>query len=392
MRRPLNICLVSQELPPYTNWGGIGIYTRAQADGYAYRGHRVTVISRCAPGSPRVEVANLGYKVYRIGVPISRKRFIGRTLDRILHARAVASLVRGLNREQQFDILEAPEGTLEGEVLLNDPRIAHRMVIMCHGGNTQNIPPSGPLAFLHHLDLRWSLSREINGLRLAPQVIVPSEATRMVLLKQGLDSEKIKVVPHGIDTEKFQPRSKPTTGRLDVGFAGRLQESKGIDFIWRVVEKLGPDAGVRFHLKGTIHWQSRLEAMTRLERHSDFVVHHEPGPHEDMPNFYHSLDVLLQPSRFESFGLVYAEAMAAGLLVFAGVAGSAPEIVKDGKTGFLVNPDGPVDSVVKKLRIMVDDNRAFTDIRRAARRDMEKRFSTDKWIENKLALYREFLV
>ena len=108
-----------------------------------------------------------------------------------------------------------------------------------------------------------------------------------------------------------------------------------------------------------------------------------------MPDFYNSLDVLLQPSRFENFGLAYAEAMAAGLLVFAGVGGSAPEVVQDGETGFLVDPDGPVDSVVEKLRTMAAGHRTFANIRVAARRDVEQRFSNDVCIESKLALYRE---
>ena len=211
-----------------------------------------------------------------------------------------------------------------------------------------------------------------------------------MLLEQGVDPERIVLIPAGIDTEKFHPPSKPKTGILEVGFAGRLQESKGIDFIWKVVEGLGPEAGVRFHLKGAIHWESRVETLMRLDRYSDFVVHHDRGSHEDMPDFYRGLDVLLQPSRYENFGLAYAEAMATGLLVLAGVGGSGPEVVKDRETGFLVNPDGPVDSVVEKLRIMATDNQAFADIRLAARRDVERRFSNETCIKRKLAFYQEF--
>ena len=390
MRDLLNICLISQEFPPYTNWGGIGIYTRAQADGYASHGQGVTVVSRYTPGAPRLEVVDSGYTVHRIGMPISRKRFVGRTVDRVLHSRSVARLVRRLDREQCFDVLEI-SGTpgLEGEALFHDPEIARRMAITCHGGNQQSSPPGGLLNFAHRLDIQWALRREVNSLEHIPQIIVTSEATRAVLLEQGVDPERIVLIPAGIDTEKFHPPSKPKTGILEVGFAGRLQESKGIDFIWKVVEGLGPEAGVRFHLKGAIHWESRVETLMRLDRYSDFVVHHDRGSHEDMPDFYRGLDVLLQPSRYENFGLAYAEAMATGLLVLAGVGGSGPEVVKDGETGFLVNPDGAVDSVVEKLRIMATDNQAFADIRLAARRDVEQRFSNDTCIESKLKFYRE---
>ena len=391
VKRALNICLISQEFPPHTNWGGIGIYTRAQADGYARRGHRVIVVSRRTPGAPLVEVEDAGYTVHRVGVPITRKRFVGRTVDRILHSRSVARLVRELHRERRFDILETTEAGLEGSVLLHDPEFAARMVIQCNGSNAQGPPPGGPLGFVHRLDVGWALRRELDGLERVPRIIVTSEATREVLLRQGVEPTKITRIPQGIDTDQFRPQTKTESGTLHVGFAGRLERRKGIDFIWRVVEELGPEAGVQFHLKGAVHWETRNQTIERLEHHADFVQHHEPGPHEEMPDFYRRLDVLLQPSRFENFGLAYAEAMATGLLVFAGVGGSAPEVVTDGVTGFLVDPDGPVETVAERLRLMVADPHAFSDIRLAARNDVKHRFSNDACVESKLTLYRELV-
>jgi hypothetical protein len=173
-----------------------------------------------------------------------------------------------------------------------------------------------------------------------------------------------------------------------VGFVGRLQEQKGIDYVWRVMEQLGGDAGIRFHFKGAVHPTTRRDTLSRLRQFASFAQYHPPSGVEDMPGFLRSLDVLLVPSRFENFGLVYAEGMATELLVFGGRAGSGPEVVTDGVTGFLVDPDGPVNPVVERLRALAADRSAFSEIRRTAREDVIRRFSVERFVDEKVALYR----
>jgi glycosyltransferase involved in cell wall biosynthesis len=389
MDRILNICLISQEFPPHTHWGGMGVSTYAQAEGYARRGHRVIVVSRQSKGAPPRETREPGFTVYRVGVPILRKRFVGRTLDRVLHARAVARLVRELDRDQRFDVLETAEAGLEGERLLRDPDFVKRMIIHCHGSNAQWQVSGGSLAFLHRLDVGWALRRELDGLARVPHIIVGSQATTRILIQQGVDQRKIVRIYHGIDSAQFHPPISPRMGKLRVGFSGRLDLRKGIDFVWRVVQAVGPEAGIEFHLKGATHRETHADTASRLSKYEGLVVHHVQGPHQDMPDFYRSLDVLLQPSRFETFGLAYAEAMATGLLVLAGEGGAAPEVVQDGVTGFLIDPDGPVDRVVGMLQTMASDREAFSEIRRAARKDVEHRFSTAACVGSKLDLFRE---
>ncbi len=388
--RPLVICLISQEFPPYTSWGGIGTYNATLAFEYARRGHRVTVISRAHPGAPGEERPAKGVVVHRVGTPITRKRFVGRTVDRILHARTVASTVRLLDAQERFDVIETTEAGLEGEVLTRDDAVAARMMIQCNGSNAFGQAAGGLLSPLHRLDWAWSYAREQRTLAEVPRIIVTSEATREVIRSQGVQPDKVRLVYQGIDTSWFAPPSQRTpAARLSVGFVGRLEPRKGIDFIWRVVEALGTDSDVEFHLKGALHPAARTAVQARLARHAAMVTHHPPSGHEEMPEFYRTLDVLLQPSRFENFGLAYAEAMATGLLVIAGKGGSACEIVRDGETGWLVDPDGPVDHVSTILRRFAADRTAFDVIRSAARADVERRFSLRACVDAKLALYRE---
>jgi glycosyltransferase involved in cell wall biosynthesis len=387
MPTPLGVCLVSQEFPPYTNWGGVGIQFDTLARALAQRGHRVVVVSRAARGAPAHERLASGVEVWRVGVPITRKRLTGRTLDRMLHARAVFAKVAELDASRPFDVVEGPSTSLDAERLLQDSRFADRVVISVHGSNFKGQVGTGVLAPLHRLDWHWSGRRELECLRRAPTVAVPSQATRDLVLGYGVDAAKIDLVPLGIDTTAFMPPAARPPGPLIVGFVGRLSWLKGIDFVWRVMDALGPDAGVRFHFKGAIYPGDRDEVLSRLARYAAFAEHQPAGSHTEMPEFYRSTDVLLGPSRFENFGLTYAEGMATELLVFAGVGGSCKETVTDGVTGFLVDPEGPVDGVVDRLRTLAADRSAFAGIRRRAREEAVRRMSIESFATGKETEY-----
>ncbi|HXG69466.1 MAG TPA: glycosyltransferase [Gemmatimonadaceae bacterium] len=174
--------------------------------------------------------------------------------------------------------------------------------------------------------------------------------------------------------------------RGDVGFVGRLQQVKGLDFVWRVMDALGPDAGVRFHFKGAIHPAGRSGILERLAIRG-LRKYQPPGSHLEMPEFFPLTGRLLLPSRFENFGLTYAEGMATGLFVFAGAGGAGRETVIDGVSGFLVDPDGPVDAVVERLRVLAADRAAFATIRQQAREEAVRRISIDSFAAGNEAEY-----
>ena len=404
----MNVCLVSQEFPPHTNWGGVGVQFELLARGLARRGHRVTVVSRAAPGAPAHERIS-GYDVWRIGAPISRKRLMGRTLDRLLHAKAVAAKVAELDAGQRFDVIESVVASLDAGRLVADPRFAPRTVICCHGSNFMGQAVGGVLGPLHRLDWQWSGRREEVILHQAPTVVVSSAFTRRFVLDQGVDDRKIEVIPLGVDTERFRPHGAPmrdwtptpaarrtetprpfrvANAPLLVGFVGRLENVKGVDFAKRVVEALHGDPRVRFIFKGNIHPATRDDTLAFFARNAAVATHAPAGSHEEMPELFRSLDVLLLPSRVENFGLTYAEAMASGVLVFAGRDSAGAEIVTDGLTGFLVDPDGPPDAVVERLRTLAIDRQAFADVRRRGREYVEGHISLDSFIDAKERQYR----
>jgi hypothetical protein len=183
----LRVCLISQEFPPHTNWGGIAVYNGMLAHELAQRGHEVLVISRAHGGAPARELIEEGVCVLRVGTPIWRKMLMGRTLDRILHAQMVAAEVQPLHAREPFDVFETTEASFEGECLQRDASLRSRFIIQCNGSNAFGQTAGGVLAPLHRMDWRWSHRREQQAMRLAGHIIVTSDATREVVLRQGID-------------------------------------------------------------------------------------------------------------------------------------------------------------------------------------------------------------
>ena len=101
-----HICLLYQEYPPYTAWGGIGSYAALLARSLVERGCKVTVVARSADGAPHFERTSDGVDVYRVGGAVGRRRLLGRTVDRIFRSNEVASIVRTIDRVSPIDVLE----------------------------------------------------------------------------------------------------------------------------------------------------------------------------------------------------------------------------------------------------------------------------------------------
>jgi len=164
----------------------------------------------------------------------------------------------------------------------------------------------------------------------------------------GLVPEMVQVIHYGIEPERYSSpfqdlRSEGGLGgKLLVGTVGRLEPVKGHDIliqaIFHVVQQFPQTILL---VAGHDPWGygrvlERLVAQLGVEKHVRFL-----GFQSDIPSFLHAIDVFAFASRSEGFGQVVIEAMAAGKPVVASRIPPLTEIVVDGETGLLAEPDDP---------------------------------------------------
>jgi D-inositol-3-phosphate glycosyltransferase len=99
---------------------------------------------------------------------------------------------------------------------------------------------------------------------------------------------------------------------------------------------------------------TRLMELASVLGIADRVVFFPPQPHGRLADFYSAADVVLVPSRSESFGLVALEAEACGTPVIGAATGGLRYVIQDGQTGFLVEGHDPAEYADRILRLLSD--------------------------------------
>lgn len=176
----------------------------------------------------------------------------------------------------------------------------------------------------------------------------------------GAEPTRTEVVRPGVALRTFSPGEGRAAARARLGlpadafiplYAGRIQPLKGPDVLVRAVAELlrmAPDLRPRLLVPVIGGHSGATREGTAWQLASDLAVTDvlrpcPPVPQERLADWYRAADVLVVPSRSESFGLVAVEAQACGTPVLAAAVGGLPTAVWDGVTGLLVQGHDPVE-------------------------------------------------
>ena len=259
----------------------------------------------------------------------------------------------------------------------------------------------------HRPEPTTRLSGEQRVVSAADRILAPTttEAGHLVDLYHA-NPERIRIVAPGVDRRIFVPVPKAEARRrLGLGdrrlllFVGRFQPHKGPDVAieaFAEAVRREPDLTADWVLwliggpsgQGSEDEAARLLSLAARTGVAERISILGPRPHADLGTFYSAAEVVLVPSRSESFGLTALEAQACGTPVIA-TSNGLGHVVSDGETGFLVQKWDP-DRYADRILALARDPGLARRMSRAAP-GHAARFSWDVTVEGVRNVYRELL-
>jgi len=238
----------------------------------------------------------------------------------------------------------------------------------------------------------------------------PLEKAQMAWL-YGADPAKIRVIPAGVDTERFRPIpaevAKAHIGipqeRKLILFVGRIEPLKGIETLFRAIAILAKETpcfcdnicvsiiggeGEDTEATRSAEEERLRELREQLELR-DLVTFLGSKDQDALPYYYSAAYVVVVPSYYESFGMVAVEAMACGVPVIASKAGGLMYTIQDGLTGLLFLSNSPA-ALAEKLCMLLDEPELRDKMGENARQ-WAQRFAWPNIADQIVALYGELL-
>lgn len=226
-------------------------------------------------------------------------------------------------------------------------------------------------------------ARERETLHAACAVVATSPwAARRLVARHGLGTERVRVATPGADPA---PLASGTDGATRLLCVGSITPTKGQDLLVAALGRLAESTDLpwRCDLAGPLHRDPGHVAAVRhaIERHrlGDRVRLTGPQPVEQLAAAYAACDVLVLPSRAESYGMVLTEALARGIPVLAAAVGGVVETLGqdgDGAIPGLLVPSADVPALTTALRRWLCEPALREECRRRAR---QRRTTLDGW-------------
>jgi glycosyltransferase involved in cell wall biosynthesis len=224
------------------------------------------------------------------------------------------------------------------------------------------------------LDKEWELAlpdEDFNRLVEEPAMsdycVAASSFTKQTLVESGISPERVKVIPYGIDLARYSLVKKdPPAGRpLRLLFVGTLCQRKGIKYLIQALNLL-PSGKVELTVCGR---PVDDLALFRATKHSIRLFPSISA--QGLLEAYRYADVFVFPSLAEGFAQVLLEAMASGLPVIATRRTAAPDLIRHGEQGFIVEPGSAVDLAIHIEKLLQDPGKVRM-MAEASRRQAER--------------------
>ena len=382
----MRILLLNYEFPPAG--GGAGFATLNIGRELVNLGVHVDVLTAVIDNEKDGDVLH-GMRVFR--VPSWRKGIHDCGLVGAYSYTAFAALKRRrLYKKETYDLehyfFSLPTGAI---TLIPFSGATPPYIVSLRGSDVPGYDPfNTKLERLHKLLL--PVTRRI--WRRSSAVVALSENLRDTAAETDPELD-IRVISNGISISKFSP--KPVSETIDpdrplrIITVSRLLERKGIQHLLEAIAKPTP-LDVELKIIGTGSYEEQLKNRAAELGLSSRVTFTGFITRDSLPEHYRQAELFALPSQVESFGLVFAEAMASGLPIVATRVGGIPELIHTGEEGILVESANPAE-IRAALETLMANRAQLSAMGLAGRRRIEEKYTWEKIAQAYLDIYEEVL-
>lgn len=399
----LNICYLTNEYYPDIR-GGIGKFVYILARETAKFGHQVHVITLTRDNIESVNFEENVW-VHRIGVNKYPKSLLEYdTVNDNFNENRMNTLyshyeeILKINKKCKVDIVQTPIWDSLGFYALFDSRF--NLVVTLH--TSMKTIFEG----VYHIneEVEFHIKVEEYLLNKSKFIVSNSKAIEKQYNQYYNDAceGKTFLIPHGLeDMRKFVKNNKKlsdNSDNIEILFVGRLEYRKGIDIIFECIPyicKKYNNVIFRFCGDNTINMPNSETTykdyfLSKYNEFSERVIFEGYISDEEIIDRYSNCDIFIAPSRFESFGLIFLEAMIFSKPVIGTNIGGIPEVVENGVSGILIENENSED--LKNSLIKLIENKDIREnMGKNGRRIYEEKFTAEIMANKFIDYYKNIL-
>jgi len=238
---------------------------------------------------------------------------------------------------------------------------------------------------LNKLILKYVLNR-------AKLIFSTSQHMAEIIAKYNSE-KKIKVIPFGVDTNKFSPVDRIINNEIIIGTVKTLEDTYGIDTLikaFQLVKSKIQNILLKLIIVGTGSKKAKLLSLAESLKISEFVEFVGFVDHSTIESYHQRIDICVYLSRRESFGVSILESSACAKPIVASKIDGLVEVVKENYTGFLVEPDDPEDAANAIIKL-IKNYKLRTTMGKNGRDYVIRNFSWNHSVVSTLNEYDEVL-
>jgi len=350
-------------------------HTRKWAVSLAEKGFVVGVFSLRKPDGDWFKEKNIS--VFTVNT--DKKKFYASSFSKLSYLKVVPR-IKKIIKEFKPDVVHAHYATSYG--LLGQLSGFHPLFISCWGSDVMDFPKK---SFVHKFILKRILSK-------ADKILATSKTIEKYI--HEIIKRNVVITPFGVNTELFKPmkvKSVFNENDIVIGTIKSLEKVYCIDLLIEAFAKIKNEyKNAKLLIVGEGTQRKKLELCTMdfgiTEKEIYFAGKID---HTEIPSYHNMIDIFVNISEYESFGVSVIESMACGKPVIVTNTGGLSEIVENDSLGLKI-PIRDVDALASKLQYLLKEKEIRETIGISARKHIQKKYEWNKNVEQMITVYNKF--